>query len=86
MLNAFDDALFGSDAVCVSVTARHGYCRLNDIAVVRGREKFGDLYFISHLYQPLSFHFKPFLSHDKPPPVSDIPAGIFSGIIPVSTV
>ena len=58
MLNAFDDALFGSDAVCISVTARHGYCRLNDIAVVRGREKFGDLYFISHLYQPLSFHFK----------------------------
>ena len=53
MLNAFDDAFFGSDAVCVSVAAGHGYCRLNDIAVVRGREKFGDLYFISHLYQPL---------------------------------
>ena len=41
----------------------HGYCRLNDIAVVRGREKFGDLYFIAHLYQPLSFHFKFFFSH-----------------------
>ena len=36
MLNAFDDPLFGSDAVCVSVAARHGYCRLNDIAVVCG--------------------------------------------------
>ena len=63
MLNAFDDPLFGSDAVCVSVAARHGYCRLNDIAVVCGREKFGDLYFISHLYQPLSFHLKFFFSH-----------------------
>ena len=63
MLNAFDDPLFGSDAVCVSVAARHGYCRLNDIAVVCGREKFGDLYLISHLYQPLSFHFKFFFSH-----------------------
>ena len=63
MLNAFDDALFGSDTVCISVAAGHGYCRLNDIAVVRGREKFGDLYFISHLYQPLSFHFKFFFSH-----------------------
>ena len=63
MLNAFDDALFGSDAVCVYVAARHGYCRLNDIAVVRGREKFGDLYFIAHLYQPLSFHFKFFFAH-----------------------
>ena len=40
MLNAFDDPLFGSDAVCVSVAARHGYCRLNDIAVVCGREIF----------------------------------------------
>lgn len=63
MLNAFDDALFGSDAVCISVAAGHGYCRLNDIAVVRGREKFGDLYFISYLDQPLSFHFKFFFSH-----------------------
>ena len=81
MLNAFDDPLFGSDAVCVSVAARHGYCRLNDIAVVCGREKFGDLYFISHLYQPLSFHFKPFLSHGKPPPVSDISAGFFPASI-----
>lgn len=57
MLNAFDDALFGLMAVCISVAAGHGYCRLNDIAVVRGREKSGDLYFISHLYQPLSFPF-----------------------------
>ena len=52
MLNAFDDPLFGSDAVCVSVAAGHGYCRLNDIAVVRGREKFGDLYFISTCISP----------------------------------
>ena len=63
MLNAFDDSLFRSDAVCVSVAAGHGYCRLNDIAVVSGREKFGDFYFISHLDQPLSFHFKFFFSH-----------------------
>ena len=63
MLNAFDDPLFGSDTVCVSVAAGHGYCRLNDIAVVRGREKFGDCYFISYLDQPLSFHFKFFFSH-----------------------
>ena len=63
MLNAFDDSLFGSDAVCVSVAAGHGYCRLDDIAVVSGREKFGDFYFISHLDQPLSFHFKFFFAH-----------------------
>ena len=86
MFNAFDDPLFGFDAVCVSVATGHGYGRFDDVAVVCGREKFGDFYFISYLDQPLSFHFKPFLSHDKPPPVSDIPAGIFSGIIPVSTV
>ena len=63
MLNAFDDPLFGSDAVCVSVADRHGYCSLNDIAVVCGREKFGDFYLISYLDQPLSFHFKFFFSH-----------------------
>ena len=63
MLNAFDDALFGSDAVCVSVAARHGYCRLNDIAVVHVGLIFRDLNLISYLDQPLSFHFKFFFSH-----------------------
>ena len=63
MFNAFDDPLFGFDAVCVSVAAGHGYGRFDDVAVVCGREKFGDFYLISYLDQPLSFHFKFFFSH-----------------------
>ncbi len=54
----------GSDAVCVSVAARHGYCRLNDIAVVRVAERNSEIfYFIAHLYQPLSFHLNFSFSH-----------------------
>ena len=65
MFNAFDDPLFGFDAVCVSVAAGHGYGRFDDVAVVCGREKFGDFYFhlLAFFHQPLSFHFKFFFSH-----------------------
>ena len=53
MLNAFYNPFFGLDTVCVSIAAGHGYCRLNNVAVVCSREKFGDFHFISYLDQSL---------------------------------
>ena len=63
MLNAFYNPFFGLDTVCVSIAAGHGYCRLNNVAVVCSREKFGDFHFISYLDQSLPFHFKFFFAH-----------------------
>ena len=63
MLNAFYNPFFGLDTVCISIAAGHGYCRLNNVAVVCGREKFGDFHFISYLDQSLPFHFKFFFTH-----------------------
>lgn len=63
MLNAFYNPFFGLDTVCVSIAARTWLLRLNNVAVVCSREKFGDFHFYLLPGSVPAFPFKFFFAH-----------------------
>ena len=81
MLYFFDYSLSCMNTLRSLVNSRHCNCWFHYISKqVRIRTSLCYFHLLAFFHQPLSFHFKPFLSHDKSPPVSDIPAGFFPAL------